>query len=284
MSTIILQGQHLDSMSAQSIASQLNGKLEDASNFCKLTTTRPIDTKALLPLRERYRFDINLLPQGFDGHQIKLLIMDMDSTLINIECIDEIADFINVKSEVAKITEAAMRGELDFESSLTQRVRLLTGLNTQALEHVYNERLQLNPGAEKLIGTLRKRGIKVALVSGGFTFFTQRLQERLDLDFTLANVLDIKNGNLTGKVVGKIIGAESKAQFLKTLVRKLGISTQQTIAVGDGANDLKMMAIAGLSVAYHAKPAVQAQAATALNYNGLDAILSLMDIETKRYN
>ena len=279
MSIIILQGSNLDQTSAQAIADSLKGSLEINSSFCKITTDQPIEKQTIADLRQQYPFDINLRPEDFDATQVKLLITDMDSTLISIECIDEIADFINVKPQVSEITEAAMRGELDFEGSLTKRVSLLTGLDTSALEHVYNERLQLNPGAEILVSELKKRGIKLALVSGGFTFFTHRLQERLDLDYTLANVLDIENGKLTGKVVGGIVGAESKMHFLQKLAEELNISTQQAIAVGDGANDLKMMGVAGLSVAYHAKPAVQDQAATALNHCGLDGILGLMEID-----
>jgi phosphoserine phosphatase len=201
----------------------------------------------------------------------------MDSTLINIECIDEIADFIGVKPQVAAITAAAMRGEIDFETSLTRRVALLEGLDAHALEHVYHERLRLNPGAESLLAGLRTREIHFALVSGGFTFFTQRLKERLQIDSTLANELEIVAGRLTGRVLGTIVGAQGKAGFLTRLCKELGITPEQAIAVGDGANDLQMMQAAGLSVAYHAKPAVQAQAAIALNASGLDAILALLD-------
>lgn len=279
MPTIILQGSNLDSASSQSIAQQLEGQLDAASSYSKITTSQDISSETIVELRQNYAFDINVIPDEFNAEQTKLLITDMDSTLISIECIDEIADFINVKPQVSEITEAAMRGELDFEGSLTKRVGLLTGLDTSALEHVYNERLQLNPGAEKLVSELKKRDVKLALVSGGFTFFTHRLQERLGLDFTLANVLDIEDGKLTGKVVGGIVGAESKKHFLQELAQELNISTSQAIAVGDGANDLKMMGVAGLSVAYHAKPAVQAQAATALNHCGLDGILGLMEID-----
>ena len=279
MQTIILQGSNLDQRSAQTIASTLQGSLFTTKSYCKITSEQAISADTISELRQQYTFDINLIPAAFDAKQAKLLITDMDSTLINIECIDEIADFINVKPQVSEITEAAMRGELNFEDSLTKRVSLLTGLDTSALEHVYNERLQLNPGAEKLVSELKNRGIKLALVSGGFTYFTHKVQERLGLNFTLANALDIEDGKLTGKVVGGIVGAESKKHFLQHLAQELEISPQQVIAVGDGANDLKMMDAAGLSVAYHAKPAVQAQAATALNYCGLDGILGLMEID-----
>jgi phosphoserine phosphatase len=221
--------------------------------------------------------DLNLLPEGFDGSQVKLVISDMDSTLINIECIDEIADYLGIKPQIAAITEAAMRGELNFEQSLTQRVGLLLGTPFSALQTVYDNRLQLNPGAEVLIDGLKQSGIKFALVSGGFTFFTDRLKTRLGLDFTRANELAFDpNNHMTGKVIGGIIGAEAKREFLLELCDQLGIGSNQAIAVGDGANDLLMMQEAGLSVAYHAKPAVQAAADTALNYRGLDAILDFL--------
>ena len=200
----------------------------------------------------------------------------MDSTLINIECVDEIADFVGVKPQVAAITAAAMRGEIDFATSLTRRVALLKGLERDALEHVYRERLRLNPGAETLLAGLRARGIHFALVSGGFTFFTSRLKERLQIDFTLANELEIVDGRLTGAVIGEIVGAQAKSDFLHHLCADLGIAPGQAIAVGDGANDLQMLQAAGLGVAYHAKAVVQAQADIALNHSGLDGILALL--------
>ena len=214
--------------------------------------------------------------RGFDPGQVRLLVTDMDSTLINIECIDEIADFIGKKPEVAAITEAAMRGELNFEQSLTRRVALLAGLDASALEHVYRERLRPNPGAEQMIAGLQARGIRVGLVSGGFTYFTERLKEHLGLDYARANTLEIIADRLTGKVLGTIVGAEGKRDFLLELCRSLDITPRQAIAVGDGANDLLMMKAAGLSVAYHAKPKVRAQAHIALNLVGLEGILALL--------
>jgi phosphoserine phosphatase len=228
-------------------------------------------------VRAAHLWDINVLPEDFEGTDIRLIISDMDSTLINIECIDEIGAHLGIKDKVAQITEAAMRGELNFEQSLTQRVSLLAGTPLHALETVYNEHLQLNEGAEILIAGLKTRDIKFALVSGGFTFFTDRLKERLALDFTRANVLDFDpNAHTTGHIVGNIIGAEAKREFLLELCDLLSIGTNQTIAVGDGANDLRMMQDAGLSVAYHAKPAVQAAADTVLNHRGLDAMLDFL--------
>jgi len=228
-------------------------------------------------LREACQLDINTLPENFDASRMGLLITDMDSTLINIECVDEIADFIGVKPQVSAITEAAMRGELDFAASLKQRVALLEGLDTSVLQQVYDERLQLNPGAEILINGLKLRQIKVALVSGGFTFFTERLKQRLDLDFTLANKLTRKNGKLNGTVDGVIIGAEAKAEYLQQLCEQLSITPQQVIAMGDGANDLQMLGIAGLGVAYHAKPAVRAQADVSIQFGGLNTVLDFLE-------
>jgi len=205
-----------------------------------------------------------------------LVVMDMDSTLINIECIDEIADMQGLKPQVAAITEAAMRGEIDFAESLRRRVALLEGLDEGALQRVYDERLQLNPGAEIMLAEFKKHGIKTLLVSGGFVFFTERLKARVGLDFTQANTLEIVNGKLTGKVSGKIVDAQGKADWLNHVRAELGLSREQVIAMGDGANDLKMMAQAGVSVAYHAKPVVRAQASYALNFVGLDGLVNLL--------
>lgn len=253
-----------------------NGKPIKIDNHFRIEVDQTPSQEALKKLSEEIKVDINLLPEGFNGKEIKLVISDMDSTLISIECVDEIADYINVKPEVSAITEAAMRGELNFEDSLTKRVALLKGLDTSALQYVYSDRLKLNPGAEKWISGLHQQNIKFALVSGGFTFFTDRLKQELELDFTRANVLGETNGQLTGEVIGGIIGAQAKADFLHELCEQLNITPNQVIAVGDGANDLLMMKEAALSVAYHAKPTVQEQATTALNYSGLDAILDFI--------
>jgi phosphoserine phosphatase len=208
--------------------------------------------------------------------EFRLVAMDMDSTLITIECIDEIADMQGLKPQVAEITEAAMRGELDFSASLRKRVALLKGLDASALERVYDERLQLSPGAENMLAAVKAAGLKTLLVSGGFTFFTRRLKERLGLDFTLANELEIADGKLTGHVLGEIVDADVKKRTVEHVCASLGISTQQAIVMGDGANDLKMMSVAGMSVAFRAKPVVREQASVALNFVGLDGILNLL--------
>ncbi|SEI44609.1 phosphoserine phosphatase SerB [Paraburkholderia diazotrophica] len=205
-----------------------------------------------------------------------LVAMDMDSTLITIECVDEIADFCGLKAEVAAITEAAMRGEIkDFNESLMRRVALLKGLDASALEKVYEERLRLSPGAERMLAGAKAAGLKTLLVSGGFTFFTEKLQARLNLDFTRANTLEIVDGKLTGRVLGEIVNADVKARTLREACDKLGIEPSRAIAMGDGSNDLKMMAAAGLSVAFRAKPVVREAASVAFNHVGLDGLLRL---------
>ncbi|QCP14497.1 phosphoserine phosphatase SerB [Pseudoduganella umbonata] len=207
----------------------------------------------------------------------KLVAMDMDSTLITIECIDEIADMQGLKPQVAAITEAAMRGELDFSESLRRRVALLEGLDASALQRVFEERLRLSPGAERMLKAVQAAGLKTLLVSGGFTYFTDRLKPLLGLDFTRANQLEIVDGKLTGKVLGDIVDAEAKRATVEHVCATLGIDPSQAIVMGDGANDLKMMGIAGMSVAFRAKPVVREQATVALNFVGLDGILNLLD-------
>jgi phosphoserine phosphatase len=211
----------------------------------------------------------------------KLIAFDMDSTLINIECVDEIADAVGRKAEVSAITEAAMRGEIaDYKESLRQRVALLKGVHADSMESVYRERLRLNPGAAELVAACKKVGMSVLLVSGGFTFFTDRVRDELAIDFTRSNVLEIEDGLLTGSMVdqpwGDICDGEEKKKMLLQTCVQLGISPLQAIAMGDGANDLPMMSVAGLSVAYHAKPQVREQAMVAINEGGLDRLLEVM--------
>lgn len=208
--------------------------------------------------------------------EFKLVAMDMDSTLITIECIDEIADMQGLKPQVAEITEAAMRGEIEFQESLIRRVGLLKGLEASALQRVYDQRLQLSMGAENMLKQIQQAGLKTLLVSGGFTFFTDRMKSRLNLDYTHANVLEIVDDKLTGQVVGTIVDAEEKKRTVEKVCQEIGISTQQAIVMGDGANDLKMMGIAGLSVAFRAKPVVRTQASVALNFVGLDGVLNIL--------
>ncbi|MFZ6657886.1 phosphoserine phosphatase SerB [Undibacterium sp. TJN19] len=222
------------------------------------------------------QLDVTAQHQKLSMSDFKLVAMDMDSTLITIECIDEIADMQGLKPQVAEITEAAMRGELEFQESLTRRVALLKGLDASALQRVYDERLQLSLGADKMLKTIQAAGLKTLLVSGGFTFFTDRMKTRLNLDYTHSNVLEIDNGKLTGKVTGTIVDADEKQRTVERVCAEMGISTKQAIVMGDGANDLKMMKISGLSVAFRAKPVVREQADVALNFVGLDGVLNLL--------
>jgi phosphoserine phosphatase len=215
----------------------------------------------------------------------RLAAFDMDSTLINIECVDEIADAVGKKAEVAAITEAAMRGEItDYKESLRRRVALLRGVTVADLEEIYTQRLQLNPGAETLVRACKAAGLKVLLVSGGFTFFTDRIRDRLGIDFTRSNVLEVRSGANCGELTGRMVdqpwgdicdGAEKRKMLLETCAQ-MGISPKQAIAMGDGANDLPMMGEAGLSVAYHAKPKVREQAMVAINAGGLDRLLEVV--------
>ena len=221
------------------------------------------------------QLDWGVVPAGRTLKDFKLVVFDMDSTLINIECIDELADFAGRKAEVSEITEAAMRGELDYRESLQKRVAILEGLNAKVLARVFSERLLLNPGARELLDALQTANIHTALLSGGFTYFTERLRIELGLDFATSNELEIVSGKLTGKVVGSIVDAQAKADTLLSLCKEFSLSQDEVMAVGDGANDLLMMAEAGTSVAYHAKPATQAKATHAINYGGLDSILTL---------
>ena len=223
--------------------------------------------------------------QGFSAplqlSQFKLIAFDMDSTLINIECIDEVADAAGRKAEVAAITEAAMRGEIaDYKDSLRQRVALLRGVPASALAEVYEERLRLNPGAQNLVQACQNAGLKTLLVSGGFTYFTDRVRDQLGIDFTRSNVFQIENGLLTGRMVdqawGDICDGDEKRRMLLQTCQDLGISPAQSIAMGDGANDLPMMGVAGLSVAYQAKPKVRDQAMVAIHAGGLDRLLEVV--------
>ncbi|HEU4620866.1 MAG TPA: phosphoserine phosphatase SerB [Burkholderiaceae bacterium] len=223
------------------------------------------------------RLDHAYIPPRSRLSDFTLLAMDMDSTLVTIETIDEIADYCGRKREVAAITEAAMRGEItDYSESLRRRVALLEGLETSALERVYEERMRLSPGAQRLIHEAHDAGLSTLLVSGGFTFFTERLRERLRLTFAKSNTLGIRHGRLTGEVVGEIVDASVKARTVLDVCAQLGITADRAIAIGDGANDLKMMHAVGLSVAYRAKPVVRAQASMAFDFCGLDGLLAVL--------
>jgi phosphoserine phosphatase len=222
-----------------------------------------------------HHFDFAYVPGERRLDSVGLVAMDMDSTLITIECIDEIADMQGIKPEVAAITASAMRGEIDFAESLRRRVGLLAGLEISALERVYGERLRLSPGAEAMLAAFKAIGAKTMLVSGGFTFFTDRLKARLGFDYTASNVLEVSAGKLTGRVVGNIVDATVKAEAVRRMREDPAMANKLVVGIGDGANDLAMLAVADVSVAYHAKPVVRERATCQVNYCGLDAVVNL---------
>ena len=241
-----------------------------------MTTSPPLPPRELAP---------GLVVQGIATApalaDFKLLACDMDSTLISIECVDEIAAVVGRKAEVAAITEAAMQGRIaDYKESLRQRVALLEGVSVEQLEAVYAERLRINPGAQRLMDAAHAAGLQTLLVSGGFTFFSDRVKARLGIRFARSNVLEIAHGRLTGRMVdqvwGDICDGAEKRRALLELASLMGIGPRQAIAMGDGANDLPMMAAAGLSVAYHAKPKVREQAHVAIDQGGLDRLLEVL--------
>ncbi|SSC11252.1 Phosphoserine phosphatase [thiotrophic endosymbiont of Bathymodiolus puteoserpentis (Logatchev)] len=271
MNTIILHTQDL--VIANKMADAVGVEFESRATHFRFSMDKKIN---IAPLREALSVDINYLP-AFDFSKAGLFVSDMDSTLINIECIDEIADFVNLKAQVAAITKRAMQGELDFNASLIERVALFKGLDVSVLNQVYTERLGVSSGGRELIQFFKTQGIKTAVVSGGFKYFTQRLAQDIGLDHDHANELTIKNNQLTGKVDGDIVNATTKAKFVTQLCRQYQISLSQAIVAGDGANDLEMMKIAGLSVAYHAKPIVAKQANIVIDFGGLDIMIDFFD-------
>ena len=223
---------------------------------------------------ERFGVDAANVPNGLRLADFRLLAIDMDSTLVTMETLDEIADMAGLKAEVAAITEAAMRGEIkDFSESLTRRMALLKGVGEDLIERVYQERLHLSPGAEILLAAAKAAGLKTMLVSGGFTHFTERLKEQLGFDYAFANQFDIANQRLTGRVLGPIVDGAFKARAVQQCCQDIGCPPSQAIAIGDGANDLGMMAVAGLSVGYHAKPVVREKATWSVRKGGLDVVV-----------
>ena len=275
MSYLVIQGLEVETRDLKAIA-KLSGsaRIEGIGN----NTFRLFDYKTQDGVAEycaNAKLDFAFIPRPRKLSDFGLVAMDMDSTLITSECIDEIADIRGIKPQVAAITASAMRGEIEYHQSLHRRLALLEGLDESALLRVYEERLRLSPGAERLLERLRSLGIKTLLVSSGFTFFTERLKHRLSIDYTLSNELEFKNGKLTGKLQGRTVDAQIKAAKLRELRDALRLSREQIIVIGDGANDLAMMAEAGVSIAYHAKPVVREKATYCFDYVGLDGLLNL---------
>lgn len=221
------------------------------------------------------KLDFAFIPEPRRLNGFRLLVMDMDSTLITIETIDELADLVGRKAEVAAVTAQAMRGEIEYDESLRRRVAVLKGLPESALDQLYTERVKLSPGAERLIAGVKRAGIRILLVSGGFSHVTERLKARLGLDTVRANTLEVANGKLTGELVGQIVNADVKRQTLLSLRDEIGATKEQIIAMGDGANDLKFMSEAGVSIAYRARPVVREKATYRFDHVGLDGLLGL---------
>jgi phosphoserine phosphatase len=241
----------------------------------RITKANPSTKKEVAGLAGTAKVDFGFVREGAALSDFSLLAMDMDSTLISIECIDEIADFAGRKAEVAAVTAAAMRGEIDWPESLRRRVKALAGLEESSLERVYAERLRFNKGAEKLLAAAKRNGVKTLLVSGGFTYFTDRVRDKLGFDYAYSNTLVVEGARLAGSVSGPLVDAQAKAAHVARLKKEFGIARERVMAIGDGANDLPMMAEAGTSIAYHAKPVVREKAAYTLDYAGLDGVLTL---------
>ena len=255
------------------------------NTYSKYFTARWTCSQALMPearvamrdIAAAHDTDLAFLSSGFMPDEVKVLAMDMDSTLINIECIDEIADFTGKKAAVSEITEATMRGEIkDFKESLRRRVALLAGVSADVLDSVYKERLRPNPGAAQLLAGANARGLYTLLVSGGFTFFTEKLQQELGFKQTQANTLEIIDGKLTGKVIGDIVDGAAKNAYLQKACSLMNCHKENSITMGDGSNDLQMMHGSGISIAYRAKPIVKEKADAAFDRVGLDAALLLI--------
>jgi phosphoserine phosphatase len=274
---LVVQGPGLSEAEAQALAPLVGSSRVEPIAAGAFRLRNSAASAALARWAEQRQADYAFMPQGRRFADLKLLAMDMDSTLITIECIDELGDLAGRKSEIAAITAQAMRGEIAYPESLRKRVSALMGLPETELARVYEERLKLTPGAEALIAACKKHRVQILLVSGGFTFFTERLKARLGLDHTISNVLEVKSGKLTGALVGDIVDADAKAAKFREVATALEAKREQTVAIGDGANDLKMMAEAGISVAFRAKPVVRAQATCALNWSGLDGVVNLLE-------
>ena len=274
---LIIQGTEIETGDLKVLANASGASAIEqiSATAFRLRDTQPAaDVSAVC---EKARLDFAFVPDDRRLADFRLLVMDMDSTLITIETIDELADLVNLKPQVAAITEQAMRGEIEYNESLQRRVALLKGLDESALKRVYGERLKLSPGAEILLAAAKKHGIKTLLVSGGFTHVTELLKPRLGLDYAYSNTLGVKDSKLTGEVIGRIVNADAKRDELLRVSALMGIRREQIIGMGDGANDLKFMAECGVSVAYHAKPIVRGQTTHALNYCGLDAVVNFFN-------
>jgi phosphoserine phosphatase len=276
---LVIQGADIETRDLKTLAKLSGTSVIErlADNAFRLRGAQP--AAAIAELCTESKLDHGFVPEGRQLKDFRLLVMDMDSTLITMETIDELADMVGIKAEVAAITAQAMRGEIEYDESLQRRLALLKGLDESALQRVYDERLQFSPGAERMLEKARAAGIRTLLVSGGFTWITDRLKPRIRLDYTHSNVLEIIDGKLTGAVTGSIVNADAKRDALLRVAAELGIRREQIAGIGDGANDLKFLAECGVSVAWRAKPVVRDKTTYALNHSGLDALLYLLSAE-----
>lgn len=278
MSSLIIQHPQLSNTSVRRFVSLIGRDPDRRKDSYALWRRVHIDGATLDRAADEQGVDAEVVAPDLRLEQFRLAAFDMDSTLITVECVDEIADFAGRKAEVAAITEAAMRGEIaDYDDSLRRRVALLSGLPESTLLRVWEERVQLTPGARDLVRAMKTAGLQLLLVSGGFSYFTSRLADSLGIEHVHSNVLEISEGRLTGKLLGPIVNAEAKRRALSETALRIGCSLAQTIAVGDGANDLQMMSISGLSVAYRAKPVVRNETTHAINHCGLDSMLRFFE-------
>jgi phosphoserine phosphatase len=274
---LVIQGEEVATPDLKALHAIARGEAIErvSADAFRITRADPSTREEVAARCARARLDWGFVAAGRTLGDFALLAMDMDSTLIAIECIDEIADFAGRKAEVAAVTAEAMRGAIDWGESLRQRVAALQGLDVAVLERVYADRLRFTPGAERLVAAAHRSGLKTLLVSGGFTYFTDRVRARLGLDYAYSNELVVEAGRLAGRVTGALVDAQGKAAHVARLKRELAIDTEQVLAIGDGANDLPMLAEAGTSIAYHGKPVVRARATYALDYAPLGGVLNL---------
>ena len=259
---------------AEKLALILDGEIETKKNHLRIHISRNFDIHYL---RASFNVDLNIFNNDFDYRQIKLMVSDMDSTLISIETIDEVAREVGLSQEISLITEKAMQGHLDFSESFKKRLSILKGVSTESFNAVYENKLKLNSGASELVNFFKSTNVKTALVSGGINYFAEKVKDQLGIDTYRANDVEINNETLTGKVVGNVVDAKAKAKYIEELCELYELKPNQVIAIGDGANDLEMMKLAGLSVAFRGKPILKKNCDIQINYGGLNSLIDFFD-------
>ena len=272
MKTLLIH--NLETATAEKIALELNGEIEYKKSHFRIHTKKSFDMKSYRLLCD---FDLNIFDNNFDYQNIRLMVSDMDSTLITVETIDEVAKEVGLTGEISSITERAMQGDLDFTESFVKRVSLLEGISSSSLESVYSKKVKLSPGAKNLINHFKSNQVKTAMVSGGLNFFAKKLQAELEIEKYRANNVEIIYGLMTGNVLGKVIDAKEKALYIKELCEEFKLKNDQVVAIGDGANDIEMMKVAGMSVAYHAKPLLKEYCNIQINFGGLDSLIHFFE-------